>query len=247
MTRKKKRPKDLQTLQNNRKIIYTSLVVAGVLAIVISKCSSSEMTEEEANKPMKAVFYQNVAQCEADINQQHAEYDVLDKKYQNGQIDKSPTLPPMYAVDCAPQMLSAQQEHDQNAPVYASLADCQAEGVQCETTPAEAKTAGYRPVYGGTYLDPYDTDPSYTHIYYGGSQHRVYATHSVYQSINPGRVVTPYGREVSQLTTGRVSVPRHTSFAAPSRPTGTAGSGTIRGRSSQGFGSSFKSTGSGGK
>jgi hypothetical protein len=64
---------------------------------------------------------------------------------------------------------------------------------------------------------------------------------------NPGRVVTPYGREVSQVTTGRVSVPRHTSFAAPSRPTGTSGSGTIRGRSSQGFGSSFKSTGSGGK
>jgi uncharacterized protein YgiB involved in biofilm formation len=247
MTRKKKQSKDLQTLQNNRKIIYTSLVVAGVLAIVISKCSSPEMTEEEANEPIKAIFYQNVAQCEADINQQQAEHAVLEKKYQDGQIEKWPTPPPMQVTDCAPQMLAAQQEHDKTAPVYASLADCQAEGVQCETTPAETQTAGYRPVYGGTYIDPYDEDPSYTHVYYAGSQHRVYATSPVYQSVNPGRVVTPYGREVSQLATGRVSVPRHTSFSAPSRPTGTSGSGMIRGRSSQGFGSSFKSTGSGGK
>jgi uncharacterized protein YgiB involved in biofilm formation len=247
MTRKKKQPEELQPLQNNRKIIYTSLVVAGVLAIIITNCTSSEMTEEEANEPMNAVFYQNVAQCEADINQQQAEYDILQKQYQDGQTAQPPTPPPMQVADCAPQMLAAQQEHDQTAPVYASLADCQAEGVQCETTPAGAQTAGYHPVYGGTYIDPYDDDPSYTYISYGGSQHRVYATHTVYQSINPGRVVTPYGREVSQITTGRVSVPRHTSFAAPSRPTGTSGSGTIRGRSSQGFGSSFKSTGSGGK
>jgi uncharacterized protein YgiB involved in biofilm formation len=245
--RKKQQPKDLQTLQNNRKIIYTSLVVAGVLAIVISKCSSPEMTEEEANKPINAVFYQNVAQCEADINQQQAEHAVLEKKYQDGQIDKWPTPPPMSAADCAPQMLAAQQEHENTAPIYASLADCQAEGLQCEATPAGTETAGYRPVYGGTYIDPYDEDPNYTYIYYGSSQHRVYETYPVYQSINSGRVVTPYGREISQVTTGRVSVPRHASFSAPSRPTGTSGSGTIRGRSSQGFGSSFKSTGSGGK
>jgi uncharacterized protein YgiB involved in biofilm formation len=247
MARKKKQPKHLQTLQNNRKIIYTSLVIAGVLAIIITNCNSSEMTEAEANEPMNAVFYQNVAQCEADINQQQAEYAVLQQQYQNNQIAELPTAPPMQTTDCAPQMLAAQQEHDRTAPIYDSLAECQAEGVQCKTTPAGAQTAGYHPVYGGTYIDPYDDDPSYTYISYGGSQHRVYATHTVYQSINPGRIVTPYGREISQITTGRVSVPRHTTFSAPSRPTGTSGSGTIRGRSSQGFGSSFKSTGSGGK
>jgi uncharacterized protein YgiB involved in biofilm formation len=247
MTRKKKQPEDLQTLQNNRRIIYTSLVVAGVVAIIITQCSSSDLTEEEANAPIQAVFYQNTAQCEADINQQQAEHAVLQKKYQDGQIEKWPTPPPMQVTDCAPQMLAAQREHDNTAPIYASLADCQAEGLQCEITPADTPTAGYRPIYGGTYIYPYDDEPSYTDIYYGGSQHRVYENRTVYQSINPGRVVTPYGREVSQITTGRVNVPRHTSFAAPARPTGTSGSGTIRGRSSQGFGSSFKSTGSGGK
>jgi hypothetical protein len=69
----------------------------------------------------------------------------------------------------------------------------------------------------------------------------------VYQSINAGRVVTAYGREISQTTTGRVQAPRHTTVLAPARPSGTTARGTIKGRSSQGFGSSFKSTGRGGK
>lgn len=250
MTRKKNQPKDLQILQNNRKIIYASLILGGVFAlpvVLLIAINNADMTEEEVNKPIQAIFYQNTAQCEADINQQQAEYAALQKKYQAGQIAQPPTFPPMQVADCAPQMLAAQQEHDKNAPVYASIADCQAEGVQCETTSASAQTAGYRPVYGGTYIDPYYAAPRYTYIYYGGSQHRVHETRTVYRSITPGRIVTPYGREISQITTGRVTVPRHTTFAAPSRPTGTSGRGTIKGRSSQGFGSSFKSTGSGGK
>lgn len=245
MTRRKKEPKNLQIRQIHRNKIYAGLAIAGVLAIVVSNCNNGPMTEEEANEPINAVFYQNTAQCEADTNKQQDEYVVLQQKYRNGQLAEEPTPPPMQAKDCAPQMLAAEQEHKKTAPVYASVADCQAEGVQCETIPASEQTTGYRPVYGGTYLDPYD--PSYTYINYGGYQHRVYETRTVYQSITPGRVVTPYGREISQTTTGRVTVPRHTTFAAPSRPTGTSASGTIRGRSSQGFGSSFRSTGHGGK
>jgi uncharacterized protein YgiB involved in biofilm formation len=246
MTKKSNQSKDLQILKNNRKIIYSSLVIAGIVAIVIANCSNSDMTEEEANEPISAVFYQDTAQCEADIGKQLAEYPILQKKFQDGLITKSPEPPPMKVSDCAPQMLAAQQEHNQTAPTYASIADCQAEGVQCEATPASGQTVEYRPVYGGTYIDPYYA-PSYIYINSGGSQHRVYETRTVYQSITPGRIVTPYGREISQATTGRVTVPRHTTFAAPARPAGTSGSGTIRGRSSQGFGSSFKSTGRGGK
>jgi uncharacterized protein YgiB involved in biofilm formation len=238
MTKKITKPEDLQTLRNNRKIIYASLAIAGIAAIVI-------FTHDEANESINAVFYQTTAQCEADLNQQQAEYIALHQQYQTNQGDEAPTPPPMEAKDCAAQMLAAQQEHNKTAPVYSSIADCQAEGVQCEATPAGEPTVGYRPIYGGTYIDPYDS--SYTYIYHGGSQHRVYETHSVYLSNTPGRIVTPYGREISQVSTGRVSVPRHTSFTAPARPTGTSGSGTIRGRSSQGFGSSFKSTGRGGK
>lgn len=241
MARKRKRtkPEDLKTLQNNRRVIYASLAIAGVAAIVI-------FTHDEANEPIDAVFYQTTAQCEADINSQEAEYEYLQRKYQAGELTEAPTPPPMQSTDCAPQMLAAQQEHTKTAPVYQAIADCQAEGVQCEATLAGEQLAGYRPVYGGTYIDPYD-EPSYTYINYGGYQHRVYSSQSVYISSTPGRLVTPYGREISQITTGRVTTPRHTTFAAPSRPTGTSASGTIRGRSSQGFGSSFKSTGRGGK
>jgi uncharacterized protein YgiB involved in biofilm formation len=237
---KKNQPQDLQIRPINRNKIYAGLAVAGVLAIVLARCSS-----DDANESIDAVFYQTAAQCEADINQQQSEYLALQKQYQAGQLEDAPTPPPMQVKDCAPQMEAAKAEHDKTAPIYASIADCQAEGVQCEATPAGVPTAGYRPSYGGTYIDPYDS--SYTYVYYGGSQYRVYQPSTVYLSNTPGRIITPYGREISQTTTGRVTVPRHTTFAAPARPAGTSGSGTIRGRSSQGFGSSFKSTGRGGK
>jgi uncharacterized protein YgiB involved in biofilm formation len=240
----KNQPKNLQSIQINRKKVYLGLTIAGVLALLVY-CNNADMTEEEANEPIDALFYQNTAQCEADANKQQAEYAVLQKQYQAGQLAEEPAPPLMQSQDCAPQMLAAQQEHNKTAPVYAAISDCQAEGVQCEAIPAGEPSAGYRPVYGGTYIDP--ADSSYTYISYGGSQHRVYESRTVYLSSNPGRVVTPYGREISQVTTGRVTAPRHSSFAAPSRPIGTSASGTIRGRSSQGFGSSFKSTGSGGK
>jgi uncharacterized protein YgiB involved in biofilm formation len=223
MTKNKKRtkPEDLQPLRNNRSVIYASLAIAGIAAIVI-------FSHDEANESIDAVFYQTAAQCEADINSQQVEYVILQQQYQAGQLDEAPTPPPMQAQDCAPQMLAAQQEHHKTAPIYNSIADCQAEGVQCEATLAGEQLAGYRPVYGGTYIDPYD-DPSYTYINYGGYQHRVYPIQTVYLSSTPGKVVTPYGREISQITTGRVTAPRHTTFAAPSRPTGTSASGTIRG------------------
>jgi uncharacterized protein YgiB involved in biofilm formation len=245
MTRKKKEPKILEILQIHRTKVYWGLAISGVMALVIYG-ANADMTEEEANEPIDATFYQTAAQCETDIKKQQDEYIILLEKYRTGEITTEPTPPPMVAKDCAPQMLAAQQEHLKTAPVYGSIADCQAEGVQCELIPAGEQTTGYRPVYGGTYIDTYSA-PSFVYINYGGVQHQVYGTRPVYQSLSPGRIVTPYGREIAQPTTGRSLAPRHTTFAAPPRPTGTSAAGTIRGRSSQGFGSSFKSTGSGGK
>ncbi|MCY7338330.1 MAG: DUF1190 domain-containing protein [Chamaesiphon sp.] len=244
MTRNKKQPQalEIRKIQRDRVIIGLSLAST----VVITYCILYSYSDDNPDGQVDAVFYQTAAQCEADIDRQQSEYAILLKQYQAGELEEQPDPPPMQATDCAPQMLAAQQEHDKTAPVYNSIADCQAEGVQCEATPQTAQVAGYRPVYGGTYIDTYDTS-SYTYINYGGSQHRVYAARPVYQSITPGSIVTPYGREIAQSTTGRVSVPRHTTFAAPARPIGTSATGTIRGRSSQGFGSSFKSSGRGGK
>ncbi len=242
----------LKIRQIRRKQILTTLAIAAVLAILVARCSTNAeidinkgITDENANEPIDAVFYQNTAQCAVDMKKQQDEYAVLQKRLRSEDEDE-PTPPPMQVADCAAQMLAAQQEHDKTAPVYASIADCQSEGVRCESTPAGALTAGYRPIYGGTYLYPY-SESNWIYINHRGYQHRVYETRPVYQSINAGRVVTAYGREISQVTTGRVTVPRHTTVAAPSRPSGTTAQGTIKGRSSQGFGSSFKSTGSGGK
>ncbi len=244
MTQRKKQPQALELKQIHRNRVIIGLSIAST--VVITSCILYSYSDDNPDGQVDVAFYQNTAQCEADLTRQQTEYAALQQQYQAGQLDEPPAAPQMQVSDCAPQMLAAQQEHDKTAPVYNSIADCQAEGVQCEATPQTNQVAGYRPIYGGTYIDTYDTS-SYTYINYGGSQHRVYAPRPVYQSMNPGSIVTPYGREITQSTTGRVSVPRHTTFAAPARPTGTSATGTIRGRSSQGFGSSFKSSGRGGK
>ncbi|AFY96357.1 DUF1190 domain-containing protein [Chamaesiphon minutus] len=252
MTKQEDEPRDLQPRKINRNVVYISLAIAAFFAlpVAIFIAANGDMTEEEANEPIDLVFYQTTEQCEADTKKQQDEYAASLKKYQAekdrpGQITPPPTAPMLQTKDCAAQMQAAQEAHNKTAPVYASLADCQAEGVKCETTPAGAPTAGYQPSYGGTYIDPYSSN--YTVINTGNTHHRVYETHTVYQSNTPGRLVTSYGREIAQTATGRVTAPRHTSFTAPTRPAGVSGAGTIRGRSSQGFGSSFKSTGRGGK
>jgi uncharacterized protein YgiB involved in biofilm formation len=243
MTRKKKKqPQTLEIRKIQRDRVIIGLSISAAVVVAGYTIGNSDHPDGQVD----VAFYQTTAQCEADITKQQAESAVLQQQYQAGQLDEQPEAPQMQVSDCAPQMLAAQQEHEKTAPIYPSIADCQAEGVQCEATPASEQSAGYRPIYGGTYIDTYDSS-SYTYVMYSGRQYQVHPARPVYQSITPGRIVTPYGREIAQATTGRVTAPRHTTFAAPARPTGTSATGTIKGRSSQGFGSSFKSSGDGGK
>lgn len=211
-----------------------------------SSTPTSSQIDQTADDQVPAVFYESTAECEADIKKQQQEYQVLLNANQRGELTEAPTPPIMQVEDCAPQMQAAQQEHDRNAPVYSSLEDCQAEGVQCEITPTNAQTTGYRPIYGGTFLYPYGA-PSFISFNYGGATRSIYQPYTVYRSSQPGELVTPYGQTVNRTQPGTVTVPRSTSLVAPPRPTGTAARGTIKGRSSQGFGSTYKSTGSGGK
>jgi Protein of unknown function (DUF1190) len=166
-----------------------------------------------------------------------------------------PTPPVMKATDCVTQMAAARQEHDRHAPVYQSLSECQADDVQCEATPVGYATSGYRPMFGGTYFYPYGS--TYGNPYggasgfangsYSSSSHR-YTPRTVYRGFNAGSVVTPQGTVLSKSNPGVAIVPQHTTLAAPARPSGYTARGTITGRSSRtGFGSTFKSTGRGGK
>jgi Protein of unknown function (DUF1190) len=255
MTKSKNKSAELKLQRARRDQVLGGLLFAALAAstafgffVIITNDADNSAADNpvNANDLVNGIFYENTAQCEADIQQQYIEYAALQEKYQKGELSTAPAKPPMQVTDCAPQMQAAQEEHNKTAPVYASAADCTAEGVSCETTPANHDTTGYRPVYGGTYLYPY-AEPNWVYVYYGGIQHRVYEPCTVYRSTTAGVVVTPYGRQVNQATSGRVVAPRHTSVAAPARPAGTTAKGTIRGRSSQGFGSSFKSTGGGGK
>jgi hypothetical protein len=143
---------------------------------------------------------------------------------------EQPTTPAIPAADCAQQIAAARQEHDRHAPVYQGLMDCQSEGIQCEPTPYGYDTYGYRPSYGGAY-------------FYSGS----YMPHTVYRGLNGREIVTPQGQVLVQPGLGAVSAPQSISLAAPPRPPGYAAIGTIKGRNSGGFGSTYKNTGSGGK
>lgn len=247
----------LQLRLIRRKHVQQRLAFAAIAALILVSCGSppieessstdqvKPVTNANANEKVDAVFYENTQQCEADIKKQEAEYQKQLEAQTQGGAEPTKTPPIMKAEDCAPQMLAAQQEHERTAPVYNSKEDCESEGVQCETVTSTSNTR-YRPYYGGTYLYPYYY-PRYSYITYGGSRRRVYETRPVYKSNKSGEVVTPYGRTVPKTSTGRVSVPRHTTVAAPNRPSGSSGRGTISGRSSKGFGSSYKGTGRGGK
>lgn len=259
MKKNKTNTKQLEMRLIRRKQVQQGLVVTTVLALLLSGCISKKattpytnpttVTDQNSNEKVDAVFYENVGQCQMDALKQQEEYAVLLKAYEKKELANKPTEPVIKAENCEAQLQAARQEHEKNAPVYSSLADCQAEGVNCEATPTQSNAltaTSYRPIFGGSYFYPYG-GYGFTYINLGGIRHRVYEPRPVYQSSSPGQVVTPYGRTVSKTNPGHVSVPRHTTVAAPQRPPGTAARGTIKGRSSKGFGSTYKSTGRGGK
>ena len=241
--------KPLEPLLIRRQEVKQGLVAASVLALLIASCTprKEDSGSNPATEQIQAVFYETVQDCEADITKQQEEYKVLLDAYEKQELSQAPVAPEIKPEDCAAQMEVARQAHENNAPVYETRVDCEAEGVRCENTPSGYHTTGYRPVFGGSYFYPYGGYSSFTYINLGGRTHRVYEPRPVYRSSTPNQVVTPNGRTVNRSTIGRTSVPRYTTQPAPKRPTGTAARGTIKGRSSRGFGSTYRSTGRGGK
>lgn len=233
-----------------RQQIQQFLAVSASLAILTSGCNSnSNRIDNQSNdgeQKVDAVFYENLEQCQADVIRQQQEYQVLAKAFEKGELKTKPVAPVMQPQNCQAQMEAAQKEHDRHAPIYNSLADCQSEGFVCESTPANYSPYGYRPVFGGTYFYPYDHS-SYTYINLGSTSHRVYRPNTVYRSLNSKKLITPTGRSITKSSPGQITVPRHITTTAPTRPQGIAAKGTIKGRSSSGFGSTFKSSGKGGK
>ncbi|BFM41133.1 DUF1190 domain-containing protein [Synechocystis sp. LKSZ1] len=234
------------------------LVLVAFVAALNTSCSDSnddisavrEVRPDDAvaNQPVDAVFYETVAQCQQDLTQKQQAYQTQLRDFSAGRRSTAPMEPALKPEDCEAQMALALREHEGHAPVYESLEQCQAEGTQC--TPATRNggqaSSGYYPRFGGTFVYPYDPSPDFVYFYYGGVNHRVYRPTTVYQG-STGNLITPYGRTLPHYQPGsRISVPQHTRFTAPARPKGTSGSGVIRGRSSHGFGSTYKATGRGG-
>ena len=245
---------DIQPRRIQREKVRQSLAIAAILAFVTASCdssdnaSNSQIASDASSEAVVAVFYKTLQECEADAQTQQAEYAELKAAFQNGELAVGPSPPALKVEDCAPQMQAAQEEHLKHAPTYASLEDCEADGLKCE--PAQNADGNsfryYSPRFGGGFFYPYG-GPSYTYVNYGGSQRQVYQPRTVYEGLVPGQVVTPSGRALVQKGTGQVKAPAYTQTAAPVRPKGTAARGTVGGRSGKGFGSTFKGTGRGGK
>ena len=255
-----RRTLQLQSIQ--RKRVQQRLALAATVALLAAGCyqngprstssgtgqNPNAVTNQNANEKVPGVFYKTVEECEADVQKQAEEYAVLEAAFENKELATKPTEPPLAKADCAPQMEAAKQAHQQHAPTYASLSDCKAEGLECEPATNAQNTGYYQPRFGGYFFYPFlGSRTQYIYVNDGGSQRRLYQPSTVYQSATPGQVVTPNGRVVSNPSTGVSNVPRHTSAPAPQRPKGTAARGTVTGRGSRGFGSTFKGTGKGGK
>jgi hypothetical protein len=224
------------------------LLVSATLSIMVAGCSPRPSLRNNQEQMMSAIFYKDAQQCKADIQKQQQNYQTQLKAYQQGSITQAPLAPVLKVENCEPQMQAAIAEHNRHAPVYASLEDCQSEGLECEPTPLNSNPSGYRPVFGGAYIYPYgNTKEQRTSVIYGGTSYGIYRPYTVYRSLTPGNLVTPYGHTITQTTSGKVTVPSYTSLVAPERPKGTTAKGTIKGRSNSGFGSTYKSTGKGGK
>jgi uncharacterized protein YgiB involved in biofilm formation len=250
-------PQSRQLRPIRRQQVQQCLVIAAFAAAqLLAGCTEVE-PEPEPPKMVPALFYKDQAQCEADTRQQQTQYQAA-LQATTSQGTDLPKRPTLAVEDCAAQMKAAMAEHDRHAPVYQSQSDCEADGVRCEYYDGGGGSgysshsttyvhSGYRPRFGGTYLYP-DGPPDSTDTGYIYSNGRtVHQPRTVYESSTVGNVVTPQGDVVTQSASGRVQSPDYAGFAAPSRPTGTAAKGTISGRSTSGFGSTYKGTGRGGK
>lgn len=249
MTRLNSENAPLKIRSIRRKQLQQQLAISGVITMLaISGCSSSSSNTPvppptPIPKPkVPALFYSNLEQCEADAKKQKQTYETKLTAYETKKQGPEPVPPALDVDDCSEQMAAAKREHDRHAPVYQTLSACQAEGVQCETS--RSSVSGYRPSFGGFYIYPYAASATNN---FAGNGYRVYQPHTVYQGLNPGQIMTPQGESVVQGRSGLVSAPQQTTVDTPTRPPGHAAEGTIRGRSQSGFGSTFKSTGTGGK
>jgi uncharacterized protein YgiB involved in biofilm formation len=271
MTAQQLEPQLPQPRSIRRQQVQQYLMISAFVATqVVTGCSDLADTKDnppvQAQQMVPARFYENQAQCAADAQTQQSQYAAQLQAYQEQQAKPAPPMPlpqppALKVADCAAWMAAAQKEHDRHAPVYRTLEDCQAERVQCESTSGTQTTrytsgtqttgSGYRPRFGGAYSFPSGQPSGNSAEFSSGSGPQNLtpnpSPHTVYRGAVPGEIVTPQGEILAKPNAGLVSVPESTSMAAPSRPAGSAASGTITGRSSSGFGSTYKSTGRGGK
>jgi hypothetical protein len=241
-----------------RKQVQQGLLVSAMVAsLALSSCGGFlDSNAPPENRTRRALFYENQRQCELDTQRQQSVYAKELAAFNNKQRAQAPIPPAFQVADCGPRMLAARREHDRHAPVYRSLEECQAEGVRCERAPRSPGIGilGYRPVFGGSYFfPPEEPRPTPVSTSSGGrssgfsSSTSNYPPRTVYSSTTPGQVITPDGESLPRTATGLVEAPARVNTVTPSRPTGHASRGTITGRSSRGFGSSYGSSGRGGK
>jgi hypothetical protein len=237
--------------QIRRQQVRAGLLAVAAVASLSSACGNRPDTTPDPNlgsqDNTQAVYYETVEQCRSDLSQMEAAYAVALQEYNSGKSSTAPEPLMMKSQDCDAQMSAAHAQYLETAPVYSTLDDCQYDGVACQPLTDGSGTVVYNsyiPVYGGSYF--YPLNPYQNMILFGGRS--VYPPTYVFRSRTPGMVVTSNGAVMRGSQPGRVTVPSNTQVVTPTaRPKGTAARGEISGRSSQGIGSTYKGTGSGGK
>ncbi|MGL5033218.1 MAG: DUF1190 domain-containing protein, partial [Microcystaceae cyanobacterium] len=219
----------MKAIPIRRQQVLSYLILAAFVATLASSCGDdsniSEVSEVPPNdaiadQPVDAVFYENVSECQQSLAKQQQDYQTQQQDFTAGKSTVQPISPTQKPEDCQAQLALALREHEGNAPVYDTLEQCQAEGLQCTNATENdgQPRSGFYPHFGGTFIYPYDPTPNFIYFYHGGVERRVYRPTTVYQG-RTGGLVTPYGRTLPRYAPGtKISVPQHTRFTAPARP-----------------------------
>ena len=229
-----------------RKTIASLMMLA-----LLTSCASGSSTPTPTNNNAPAssppssakselIHYSTVEQCEAGTQVASDEYNVLVEAFRSGALKDPPTKPALLPEDCVGYIEAALAEYQETAAVYESMDSCLQEDVQCEPTPPGSPVIGFRPVFGGVFYDPFSPP-----IFVGGGYYPrpIY----VYNSLSSRTTfVTVSGHSV-KVNGGRATAPSSHVSTTPTRTTKHSATGSLRGRGSRGFGSTFKSTGRGGK
>lgn len=213
-----------------------------------------------ANGDKAEIEFTDLQSCKMETERLGAEYKILKEAFDAGKLQGSaPIQPTLQPDECEAFLAAAKQQYAAQAPTYADQTACEASGDPCERVEPSRDNNYIQPIYRPIFFGGYSYNPWLPPVYIGSQ--RDYGSHTtvIYRdsstsnsngssNSNTGGSRTPTSTSAPKPTAKSTTSPsRPTATQTPTKPAQKSGSNAITGRGTSGFGSSYKSTGKGGK